>query len=274
LSHTKVSKLKEILEYIQSRTNVPVCLDTEGAQVRTGDFAEGKITVLENSTLRVPFHRVSGDSGNLNLYPEEIARQLIVGDLLKIDAEVLAQVVAIENDCVVLWVLNGGEIGQNKAVSLLERDLTMPAVTEKDKQALRIGNEMGIRHVALSFANRARDVEEVRALASKDAIVVSKIECLSGLRNLPEIAAQSGEHRKNSGRTKRHHPLCERRGQKNLRRHQLARVDGDVGQSHPRGGQRYLQHADGWRRWLGAGGRMRHRSFSGGGREYGQKNYS
>jgi pyruvate kinase len=191
LSHTKVSKLKEILEYIQSRTNVPVCLDTEGAQVRTGDFAEGKITVLENSTLRVPFHRVSGDSGNLNLYPEEIARQLIVGDLLKIDAEVLAQVVAIENDCVVLWVLNGGEIGQNKAVSLLERDLTMPAVTEKDKQALRIGNEMGIRHVALSFANRARDVEEVRALASKDAIVVSKIECLSGLRNLPEIAAQS-----------------------------------------------------------------------------------
>ncbi len=191
LSHTKVSKLREILEYIQSRTKVPVCLDTEGAQVRTGDLAKGKIAVLENSTIRVHYNRVPGDSGNLNLYPEEIARQLIIGDLLKIDAEVLAQVVAIENDCVVLWVLNGGEIGQNKAVSLLERDLSLPAVTEKDKQALRIGNEMGIRHVALSFANRASDVGVVRALANNGTLVTSKIECLSGLRNLPEIAAAS-----------------------------------------------------------------------------------
>ena len=191
LSHTKVDKLKEILQYIQTRTKVPVCLDTEGAQVRTGDFAEGKITVRENSTVRVHYSRVPGDSNNLNIYPEQVARQLIVGDLLKIDAEVLAQVVAIESDWVVMWVLNGGEIGQNKAVSLLERDLTMPAVTEKDKQALLLGNEMGIRHVALSFANRAGDVEEVRTLAGKDTIVTSKIECLSGLRHLPEIAAAS-----------------------------------------------------------------------------------
>ncbi len=191
LSHTKVNKLKEILGYIQNRTKVPVCLDTEGAQVRTGDFAKGKITVRENSTIRVHYNRVPGDSNNLNLYPEQIARQLIVGDLLKIDAEVLAQVVAIESDWVVMWVLNGGEIGQNKAVSVLERDLTMPAVTEKDKQALIIGKEMGIRHVALSFANCASDVADVRSLASIDTLVTSKIECMSGLRHLPEIAAAS-----------------------------------------------------------------------------------
>lgn len=191
LSHTKVEKVAEIVEFIQTRTKVPVCLDTEGAQVRTSDLVGGKVVVRENSTIRVHYQRVPGDASDLNLHPDYIAKQLVVGDLLKIDAEVLAQVVAVESDWVVLWVLNGGEIGQNKAVTLLERDVEMPAMTEKDKQALAIGKKMGVRYVALSFANRAADVDEVRALAGADAMVTSKIECLSGLRHLPEIAAKS-----------------------------------------------------------------------------------
>jgi pyruvate kinase len=191
LSHTKLEKVAEILEYIQTRTKVPVCLDTEGAQVRTSDLAGGKVVVRENSTIRVHYQRVPGDANDLNLHPDYIAKQLVAGDLLKIDAEVLAQVVAVESDWVVLWVLNGGEIGQNKAVTLLERDVEMPAMTEKDKQALAIGKKMGVRYVALSFANRASDVDEIRAIAGHDAMVTSKIECLSGLRHLAEIAAKS-----------------------------------------------------------------------------------
>lgn len=191
LSHTKVEKVAEIVEFIQTRTQVPLCLDTEGAQVRTSDLTGGKVVVRENSTIRVHYQRVPGDASDLNLHPDYIAQQLVAGDLLKIDAEVLAQVVAVESDCVVLWVLNGGEIGQNKAVTLLERDVEMPAMTEKDKQALALGKKMGVRYVALSFANRAGDVDEVRALAGREAMVTSKIECLSGLRHLPEIAAKS-----------------------------------------------------------------------------------
>lgn len=191
LSHTKVEKVAEIVEFIQTRTKVPVCLDTEGAQVRTSSLTAGKVVVRENSTIRVHYQRVPGDASDLNLHPDYIARQLKIGDLLKIDAEVLAQVIALESEWVVMWVLNGGEINQNKAVTILERDVDMPAMTEKDQQALTIGRKMGVRYVALSFANRASDVDEVRALAGPDAMVTSKIECLSGLRHLPEIAAKS-----------------------------------------------------------------------------------
>jgi len=191
LSHTKLEKVAEILEYIQMRTTVPVCLDSEGAQVRTSALTAGKVVVRENSTIRVHYQPVPGEASDLNLHPDYIAKQLKIGDLLKIDAEVLAQVIAIESAWVVMWVLNGGEISQSKAVTVLERDLEMPAMTEKDRQALAIGRKMGVRYVALSFANSAADVDEVRLLAGPDAMVTSKIECLSGLRNLPEIAAQS-----------------------------------------------------------------------------------
>ena len=46
LSHTKIDELPRTLEYIQRRTSLPICLDTEGAQVRT--FAATNLTVKEN----------------------------------------------------------------------------------------------------------------------------------------------------------------------------------------------------------------------------------
>ncbi len=43
LSHTKLDDLERVIEFIRKRTEVPVCLDTEGAQVRTGPLVDGSI---------------------------------------------------------------------------------------------------------------------------------------------------------------------------------------------------------------------------------------
>jgi len=191
LSHTKIDDVAKTLKYIQSRTTVPVCLDTEGAQIRTGTFATGYVAIPENISVRIRRRPVPGDANDFNLYPEQVVEQLIVGDLIKIDTDVLLQVIAVEDDGVILWVLNGGTIHQSKAVTVLERDIDLPALTIKDSLALAIGKRMGIRHVALSFANRAADVDRIRVLCHQDATVISKIECLNGLINLSEIVARS-----------------------------------------------------------------------------------
>jgi pyruvate kinase len=191
LSHTRIELLEGILDFIQARTAVPVSLDTEGAQIRTAELAAGRIALRESDTVRVPHDPVPGDATAFNLHPPGIARQLRVGDLIKLDAEVLTRVVGSEGDVVVLRVLHGGEIGQNKAVTVLERDIAMPVMTEKDRRALAIGRRHNVQHVALSFANRAADVDEVRALLGPGVTLTSKIECLNGLRNLAEIAARS-----------------------------------------------------------------------------------
>ena len=48
LSHTKAKNLAQIIDEIQSHTNVPICLDTEGAQVRTGDFVDLQIQIRDD----------------------------------------------------------------------------------------------------------------------------------------------------------------------------------------------------------------------------------
>lgn len=191
LSHTKAPELPGIIQTIREATQVPICLDTEGAQIRTGEFVDGSINLRENTVVRVHFRRVPADDKNLNFYPLDIARQLQPGDFVSIDFNsVLAQVVGRDSNAVSMRVLQGGLVGQNKAVTV-ERDISMPPLTEKDLAALRICSEMGLTHFALSFANCGDDVQYLRDLVEADAFVISKIESRRGLENLEEIARRS-----------------------------------------------------------------------------------
>ena len=139
LSHTALDELPSVIRYVQERTSVPVCLDSEGAQVRTARFMESTVQVVDNSHVTLHHRRVPGDSNNWNLYPSHVVGELMLGDIISIDFNaVLIQVVEITEDTARARVLNGGMIGSNKAVSL-RREIPLPPLTEKDIAALAIG---------------------------------------------------------------------------------------------------------------------------------------
>ena len=193
LSHTRLAELGRTIDFIRVRTRVPICIDTEGAQIRSGELADGAVELREHSVVRAHARRVPGDAANLSFYPPGIVRALEPGDTISIDFNaVLAQVIGIEDGgaVAVMRVLNGGRIGANKAVTVY-RPIVMPPLTDKDREAIRVGRGMGIRHFALSFASRAADVDELRAAAGPGATVISKIECRNGLTNLDEIGCAS-----------------------------------------------------------------------------------
>ena len=110
--------------------------------------------------------------------------------MVSIDNSVLVRVIEIDTDTVVVRVLCGGKIGKNKAVTV-DRDISLPALTKKDRKALAIGREMGIRHVALSFAHCSSNVDEICEVSGEDAFVIWKIECSNALKRLDEIAWKS-----------------------------------------------------------------------------------
>lgn len=191
LSHTKVEHLDKVIEDLKSITNVPICLDTEGAQIRTGDLNEGKIFVEENDVIRITNALIKGDKERFNLYPHEVVDLLKVGDLLSIDFNsVLVQVIQKDNEGALIRVLTGGLLGQNKGVSL-DRNIYLSPLTEKDKKAIAIGMKHNLKHVALSFANRASDVEQLKELVGEDVFLISKIESIEAIENLKEIAGRS-----------------------------------------------------------------------------------
>jgi pyruvate kinase len=195
LSHTKLQDLPAVIRFIQRTTSVPICLDTEGAQIRTGDLLKSDVFLPENALIRVYGHSlrtVPHDSLAINFYPQDFLEKIEVGDFLSIDFNsVLAQVVHKDPQGLTLRIITEGRVGKNKAVSILNRTIVLPPLTEKDRRALSLGARMGIRYVALSFASRGTDIDELLSLSSKGAFVISKIESLVGLSHLEEIAAKS-----------------------------------------------------------------------------------
>ncbi|MBT8250874.1 MAG: sulfate adenylyltransferase, partial [Acidimicrobiia bacterium] len=191
LSHTEPADLPRLIKIIRSATDVPICLDTEGAQIRTGRFVDGQITLRDHALVKVHKKRVPADDKNFNFYPPESVEMLVPGDFVRLDFNsALAQVVSCDDEAVVMRVLQGGPVGQNKAV-VIERDLSLPPLTAKDVKALAIGRDLGITHFALSFANKGEDVLEIRTHVGNDAFVISKIESRGGVQNLEEIASHS-----------------------------------------------------------------------------------
>ena len=86
LSHTKLEQVEPVIRFIQSHTKLPICIDSEGAQIRTGLFVEGSVTVRGNTIITVHRKLVPGDSTNMNFVPASIIDSFEIGDFLSIDS--------------------------------------------------------------------------------------------------------------------------------------------------------------------------------------------
>ncbi len=191
LSHTAVEDIVPTIKKIRSLTELPICLDTEGAQVRIGQFAEAPQSFEMNQMINLHRSLETCDAQNIFFTPAIAYDQLNVGDLITIDFNsVMAQVTEVTETKKVLKILQGGQVGNNKAVTI-EKDVSLPPFSDKDLEAFRILKEYHIKHVAFSFAHSGDDVRQLRKIVGSDVSIISKIECLSGLKNLEDICRES-----------------------------------------------------------------------------------
>ena len=84
-------------------------------------------------------------------------------------------------DCV---VINGGQISNRKGVNVPDVELPLAALSGKDRADLEFVCELGVDWLALSFVQRAADVEEARGMVQGRAAILSKIEKTKCSRSL------------------------------------------------------------------------------------------
>lgn len=192
LSHTPLELVEPTIRTIREHADTPICLDTEGAQARTGTMEVG-VTVADRQRVRLVRAPVVGNAERLTITPTSVFDELRPNHFVGLDFDgVVLEVIATDDDGCDAVVLNGGKIGSNKA-AVIDPAPALPPLSEKDRAAVALGMELGIRHVALSFANRAEDVAALRALTGPDVTIISKIESIRGVRNLDAILAETDE---------------------------------------------------------------------------------
>ena len=206
LSHTPLDKVEETVKIIQSHSSTPICLDTEGAQVRTGNMEED-VVVRDRQHVWLTAKTVIGNSECLSLTPSYVFEELKPNHLIGLDFDgVVLLVLKADATSAEAVVLNGGKIGSNKAV-VIDPAPKLPPLADDDIAAVEIGRRLGITHYALSFANTAGDVALLRKYAGSDSTIISKIESKQGVRNLDEILVETDEILIDRGDLSREVPL-------------------------------------------------------------------
>ena len=103
-------------------------------------------------------------------------------------------VTAIRGNKVDCRVLTGGELTDHKGINRRGGGLSARALTDKDREDVRLAAELDIDYLAVSFVRQAADVEEARSLlraAGNDARIVAKIERSEAIPRLEEIVLAS-----------------------------------------------------------------------------------
>ena len=191
MSHTNINDLESIIKGLKSWTSKEICIDTEGAQIRTGDFNGKTIKVKAHTLIELAPVGGSAQAGKIPISLEKPSEVLIPGDLLRIDFNaVVIQVVSTENKKVLCRVLGEGVVGPNISVSL-DRKIKLPGFTKKDIKAFETAKKFDIRTFALSFASSADDIKTLRMFLPEDITIISKIENIVGLSNLESICKES-----------------------------------------------------------------------------------
>ena len=96
---------------------------------------------------------------------EDLYKDVKPGDSVLIDDGLIGlEVVSIEGKDVNCIVKNGGTVSNRKGINLPGNDVSMPFISEKDREDILFGIREGFDFIAASFTRTADDVEEIRKL--------------------------------------------------------------------------------------------------------------
>ena len=190
LSHTAPGVLEETIEKVEAVSSTPICLDTQGPQVRCGRMAPD-VTLREGADVRLTGEPVIGTDREISLWPDSVFGALAPESLVSVDFDgAVLRVVDVEAGSARAVVTSAGRVGANKAVTI-DPAPELPGLTAQDVAAIGVGAARGIMYYALSFAGSAGHVASIRELAPAGAHVISKIESRAGVRNMDAIIEAS-----------------------------------------------------------------------------------
>tara|TARA_B100000767_G_scaffold270527_1_gene294418 strand:- start:6388 stop:7350 length:963 start_codon:yes stop_codon:yes gene_type:complete len=182
MSHLGISELKKNILFIKKKTNCPICIDTEGAQIRS-KFTKRKF-FKKNSFIYIK----KDNNKTLGLYPEYIQNKLKLNDTLNIGFEGLkVKIVKLENKFLSAKVINQGYLENNKGIHLENRKIKIKCLTDKDKEAIKVGKIHNINNFALSFANSLNDVKYFNQLTGESSKNIFKIETKQSIQEFNKI---------------------------------------------------------------------------------------
>ena len=193
-SHADHAERLRIVRKLEQEVDRPigVLLDLQGPKLRIGTIAEGKIQLATGDRWRLDMDPTPGNATRAPLLHPEIFAAVHAGaELMVDDGKVRLRVERSGPDFAETTVMVGGLVSDRKGVNVPGVVLPISPLTEKDRDDLDFGLELGLDWVALSFVQRPQDIQEARALVGDRAWIMAKLEKPSAIDHLEAIVQLS-----------------------------------------------------------------------------------
>lgn len=191
----KVKLSRVIRASEEMKMPVATLLDTKGPEIRLRDFEGGKVMLEKGQSFTLTTEEMLGTSEKATITYKNLKNDIKTGMSILIDDGKIAMLVEkITETDIVCRVVNGGPVSNHKGINVPGAILSMPYISEADREDLIFGAEMGYDFVAASFARCREDIMQVRALLDEHnskAKIIAKIENMQGIQNLDEILEAS-----------------------------------------------------------------------------------
>jgi pyruvate kinase len=177
--------------------HVAVLGDLQGPKIRIERFAAGRVVLVEGEpfALDSSLGAHEGTALAVGITYEDLPRDVRPGDELILgDGQIELRVVSVAGTRVECVVTTGGEVSDHKGINRRGGGLSARALTDKDREDVRLAAALDVDYLAVSFVRQGADVEEARALlraAGSEARIVAKIERSEAIPRLEEIIRAS-----------------------------------------------------------------------------------
>ena len=171
-----------------------ICIlqDLQGPKIRTGRLRNRRpVALTAGARLIITPRDLLGTPELISTSFPNLAQDVAPGArILLADGLIELRVVALHGEDVECEVVNGGMLGEHKGINIPGAALSVPAMTDKDRDDLGFGIRQRVDMVALSFVRSAADLLEAKRLieaGNSDIPLIAKLEKPQAIDNLEEI---------------------------------------------------------------------------------------
>ena len=187
----RLEKLKALREELGKP--VAALLDTKGPEIRLKDFKNGVENLVAGQTFTLTTRDVEGTKEICSITYKDLPMDVEPnGTIMLDDGLIKLQIQTVNDTDIVCTVLNSGKIKNKKGVNVPGVHLSMPYMSQRDKDDIIFGIQQGYDFIAASFVRTAQDVYEIRNLLNQydsNIRIIAKIENREGVNNIDSILA-------------------------------------------------------------------------------------
>ena len=183
----------DMLKSVRAELNKPVAalLDTKGPEIRLKEFKNGVEMLEAGQTFTLTTREVEGTKEICSITYKDLPQDVHEGGTIMLDDGLIKLAIKSVTDTdIVCEVLNSGKIKTKKGVNVPGVHLSMPYLSQRDRDDIIFGVQQGFDFIAASFVRTAQDVYDIRNLLNEydsNIRIIAKIENREGVNNIDSI---------------------------------------------------------------------------------------